>query len=179
MKGNPREAVRIATAVRVIVHQTKNGKSILTHFGSPNPDMLSTAMPMGPNVVFGESGLTMMSVGPQGMTIEPTLDRITKRVVPFQDWWQERVFTLNGVSLTRKDLVLTAADKDGGAHVDADLPANYEMLANGLWTAVVEGSPAQKMQPQAMVTLVQIGFEMNHSPGILALLGQPPPAFLS
>lgn len=178
LRGNHREAVRIATAIRVIVHQTTPKKpSLLTLLGTPNPEMLSTGTPLSAKAIFGESGLTRMAWDQSGMRLEPTLDRGAKRLIPFTEWWEERIFTIGGVSLTRRELVLAAANKDGGAHVDPKVPENYEMLRRELWTASVDGAP-HELEPQAMITLVQVGFEVNHSPGIRALVGVAPPAFL-
>lgn len=48
----------------------------------------------------------------------------------FADWWTQPVFVdQSGRKLTRKDLVMTAANQDGGAHVDPALNASYAELA--------------------------------------------------
>jgi hypothetical protein len=175
--GHFREGVRIATAVRVIAHQTRNSTSLLTYLNSPNPTMFSSATPLPDQVVFGESGMTRFKMTNVGMFLEPALDQGVKRLVPLDEWWSERVFVLNSQKLTRSQLVLTAANKDGGAHVDPGLSSAYELLANGLWTASQDGSSSE-LAPQAMMTLIQIGYEVNHSPGILKLLDRESPAFL-
>src|ERR1700677_3549267 len=127
LDDNYREAVRVATAIRVICHNTKQSKSLLAHLDCLDPIMLSTGAIIGPNVIFGESGLTQLQVGPQGVGIRPALDKGPfKRFIPFNEWWKERVYVQNTLSLTRERLVLDASNKDGGAHVDAEVPENYE-----------------------------------------------------
>jgi hypothetical protein len=105
----------------------------------------------------------------KSMEMQPAADRTgTRRITPFSEWWSERVYVLNDLAITRKQLVLTAANKDGGAHVDPDLPENYERLADGLWILAVAGDQQSKPR-QAMFTLWQIGYELALSPGIIAL----------
>jgi hypothetical protein len=49
-----------------------------------------------------------------------------QRQVPFTQWWEEEVFQHpDGSGLSRKELVLNAADTDGGAHVDPQLNETY------------------------------------------------------
>lgn len=39
--------------------------------------------------------------------------------IPVADWWEQVVYVSgNRIKASRRDLVLAAADKDGGAHVD-------------------------------------------------------------
>jgi hypothetical protein len=167
LNGNWREGLRIATAVRVIVHQTSRSTSLLTHLGCQNPEMLSTTAPIPPGAIFGVGGLTMIAATEHGMHVMPALGRgPEKRIIAFSDWWAENVYVFNGLSLSREKLVLTAADKDGGAHVDAGkMPEDYERLKQGLWTVGPMG-----FEHQAMMTLVQVGFEVDHSPGINRLM---------
>jgi len=48
------------------------------------------------------------------------------------DWWSaEPIFTYQGQKHPRKKIVLSAANKDGGAHVDRKLESYYEFLCGG------------------------------------------------
>ena len=52
------------------------------------------------------------------------------RPLSFEGWWSEIVFVDDRRAvLTRKDLVLSVADQDGGAHVDANLNETYGRLS--------------------------------------------------
>ena len=44
----------------------------------------------------------------------------------FEDWWDERVFQNQNDFLSRRVLVLTVANKDGGAHVDGEVEICYD-----------------------------------------------------
>ncbi len=63
--------------------------------------------------------------------------------VPLQEWWEMPVYVSRAdaglrmvgtpdrnILIRRKDLILGAANKDGGAHVDAELDPDYEFLAS-------------------------------------------------
>jgi hypothetical protein len=52
--------------------------------------------------------------------------------VPFEVWWEsDSVTNAAGSSVSRKQIVLGAANQDGGAHVDDKLKAFYSDLARG------------------------------------------------
>jgi hypothetical protein len=169
MRGKLREGVRIATSIRVIVHQTGQSTSLLSYLNTPNPAMLSTARPISEGDIFSDAGMTILESNGNHIGLRPAADKLgQRRIVPFSEWWVERVYALNDLALTRKQLVLTAANHDGGAHVDPDLPANYVALADSLWTLAVAGDQQEKPL-QAMLTIWQIGYEFGLSPGIIAL----------
>ncbi|WP_175543808.1 hypothetical protein [Atopomonas hussainii] len=48
------------------------------------------------------------------------------------DWWEQPVFVRDKKAYTRKDVVLAAANKDGGAHVD-NPDAKLQALQEGFW----------------------------------------------
>lgn len=50
--------------------------------------------------------------------------------VPFLAWWKAVVFKdQRGNRFSRKDIVLTVANQDGGAHVDPELDEDYDALS--------------------------------------------------
>ncbi|MBA3471762.1 MAG: hypothetical protein H0T57_00800 [Rubrobacter sp.] len=99
-----------------------------------------------------------------------------------QDWWEQIVYVLPpenvdepSLVLQRKDIIMTAANKDGGAHFDAMLTPEYEQLAApgavGEWVSVVDG--VEQKTPIAgahYVCLRQMGYEVLHSPALSTLL---------
>jgi hypothetical protein len=119
-----------------------------------------------------------VTFGPEGVKWGPgklSSERI-KGQIPIVDWWQQAVYILGSVRLTRRTLTLGAADKDGGAHVDATLTPEYESLTNatgkGFFNIVDAPGSAQSPIPITnahLVYLRQIGFEVLNSPELLAL----------
>ena len=61
--------------------------------------------------------------------------------LPLYKWWHEQIiYRFNGREYHRRDLVLSAADKDGGAHVDGKLERYYEDLADGMCGLSIDGA---------------------------------------
>ena len=90
--------------------------------------------------------------------------------VPFDQWWTQVVYVpREGVSITRRSLILAAANKDGGAHVAASLTPEYEALLK-MW--ILQGSYERDpitFNDVHLVGLRQIAYEVLHSPQILRL----------
>jgi hypothetical protein len=86
------------------------------------------------------------------------------------DWWNQIVFILGKTRASRKDLILAAANKDGGAHVDAALTKGYESLMNTGQSGFFHYSPTnethnfQPVMDANLVYLRQMGFEILSSP---------------
>jgi len=130
--GFPDEAIRIAVSIRVLMHQTKNSTSLLTHMGVENIKVASTYHPLGPatnpSSLFG-FGQIALEEG-KAQFIPHGGSAAVKAYIPSSSWWEEAVLTLSEHdSITRKDIVLGAANKDGGAHVELKLIPFYEHLA--------------------------------------------------
>lgn len=131
--GHVEEAVRIGVVIRVLCHDTGNSVSLLQHMGQKATlKLISTAKTVPPHLLadmgFGE----LMA----GMTFD---DELTCAPVPTGSptiacpvWWTETVFLRDKVTYTRKDVVLSAANKDGGAHVDAP-DVKLQALQEAFW----------------------------------------------
>lgn len=67
-------------------------------------------------------------------------------------WWdKESVFVHEGVPFTRRKIILSIANKDGGAHVDKELEAYYEILCAGEYAFGIAGNldyPGEPPFPQ-------------------------------
>ena len=136
-RGNDIVALSIATAIRVLVHDTKCSTSLLKHLGCKNRQYLSTNF-RDPAQRIHLGLVRRINVGVNdGAGGEakywPLCD---ERYFPspkehfsllaFDDWWKEIVFENPKSRLTRKDLVLTIANKDGGAHFDTEVDERYD-----------------------------------------------------
>lgn len=116
----------------------------------------------------------------------PLLDEArSRRFLPRQEWWdKEIIFKGLGVSITRRKLVLYAANKDGGAHVDSALDAEYERLIEGMgmsitFTDVDEETKLPRMEPMVeelrsthLAGLRQLAYEVLNSPELMNLVGR-------
>jgi len=135
--GFEAEALRIATALRVVFHQTLNSTSLVTHLGFNSKAMLSSSR--GHNdwrdyLAFVEN---LNSATP--IVMKPLLG-INFHSLAIPDWWEgETIFVHKAKPYSRKKIVLSMANKDGGAHVDADLEEYYEVLCSGEWGIGITG----------------------------------------
>lgn len=82
------------------------------------------------------------------MSYEPPLESVRPRVpikVSFRRWWDKVVVRdLTSATFTRRRLVLDVSNKEGGAHVDPKLDADYAKLSrfNSMgWKVSVAGGP--------------------------------------
>jgi hypothetical protein len=178
------EAIRIATVVRILLHDTTKSTSLLMRCHAKTIHLLSTCEPMEQvqSCLFFE-GLDHYHTG----SFSPKLGAATfKEDIPAELWWTQVVVLLEyNRHISRRDLVLAAANRDGGAHVD-DLTAEYQRLTDGSW---VLASPclsaghdldllnADIFRETHFMALRQIGFEVLSSPALTALAeSYPQPA---
>jgi hypothetical protein len=181
--GNLDEAIRIATALRVIFHHTASSTSLLVHLAASSTRMLSTCGtrksddPRGYWLGFIK---VSMDVGKQTLWCEPLFSTKPSmhRVVPFTAWWDsETVYFGGGRKIRRKTVVLDAANKDGGAHIDAHIPGNYQFFLDGAEFSfsvdTVNGSRTDsRLVNVHLACLRQIAHEVFNSPEILKLAGR-------
>jgi hypothetical protein len=132
-EGCKEEAIRMAVVMRVLLHDTGNSTSLFNLLSIKYVlQIVTTAKSVEPELVqkinFGE----LMS----GMLFEEQLEYtpVQKNTATISaiDWWNQFVFIRDGSLFSRKQIVLSAAHKDGGAHVDYpddDLQAAKE----GFW----------------------------------------------
>jgi len=173
------EAIRIAVVIRTLAHDTTRSSSLLSQIGSPNIHLLSTCPEIEPNTIMFSGGLSTTQVKIENGKLvhaiyQPLLDSgpPTQRLLPWKDWWRQIVYLIDVGSITRRQIVLGAANKDGGAHVDPKLTAEYEALCRGVMSISYKlggqtgGFPIQDVH---LSDLRQMAHELLHSHDILAL----------
>lgn len=181
------EAIRIAQCIRVLMHDTKKQRSVLTHLGAKHQITLtSTCLDIASKVTdptslaFGSrlsmfNGMGRYSFGPKGAQYFPKLGNgMSRNSLPVEKWWEQVVFILDHDTwVCRRDVVLSAADKDGGAHVDATLTPYYKrLIESGDLGYFADDNGANKpITGHHYVALRQIGYEVITSPDLVALGG--------
>jgi hypothetical protein len=127
--GHEDESLRLATAMRVIFRQTPQSTSLLTHLQLTGTKMLSSARGHGDWKDYLCHKIHAASSQP--ITMAPLLGERFNEVA-LDEWWdREPIFVHNGMAYTRKKIILSLANRDGGAHVDKKLEAYYEVLQAG------------------------------------------------
>lgn len=127
--GNEDEALRMAVSLRVLLHDTKHSVSLLTHLGLAKSLVLSSSRGIGDFTDFVSQVIDFSS--PTPVKMKPLFGE-RFREVTIETWWRrEVVFVDRKMKYFRKTVILSAANKDGGAHVDRQLEHYYETLRAG------------------------------------------------
>ncbi len=161
------EAKRLAVTVRVLVHDKGQSQSLLGQLGKKTIDFYDTALPNHPGNFLPYSGLIMSRVSLSRSKYLPLLDDGPDklfRLVNFATWWNAIVL-IDGQrnQISRRDIVLAMADKDGGAHVDPSLDEIYSRLSrsNSLGQyALVQGEAPYPFKNPERATVRQIAHEI-------------------
>ncbi|WP_020476227.1 hypothetical protein [Zavarzinella formosa] len=137
-QGAEDEALRIATSLRVLLHDTKSSTSLFTYLGLTSTQMLTSSRGHGNWQDYLSHVLNPNSSEP--LKMRPLLgDKFLE--VTFARWWSdEPVFIHQSKDYSRRIICLSAANKDGGAHVDSDLEEYYETLAAGRYMFGITGN---------------------------------------
>lgn len=172
-KGFLDEAIRIATAIRVLIHQTDRSDSLLHILGVRSTVKILSSI-MRPDVSIG---VLCLFDGVSTLTmdgLEPNLDLSQAKPVGVQFWWNEvAVVTGPEIIQTRKSIILTAANKDGGAHVDQVLTREYEDLMKGMYSFTKRKGDAEEcrdISDHQFFALRVFANELLNSPELQALV---------
>ncbi len=166
------EAKRLATTIRVLLHDTNNSRSLLGLLGKKNSiSYLNTATPYDSRNLLAHHGLVGFRIGPQGAGYWAPLGdgpptRYENPRIGFDAWWNEQVIVDGaGENFTRRDLVLTLANKDGGAHVDPELDVKYVALTRGnsLGWVASDGNGQRPLSDVELFSVRQIAYELLES----------------
>jgi hypothetical protein len=143
--GVESEAIRIATALRVIFHTSKTSTPLVALLGIDGERMLSSSRGWGNWQDYLKLEMNLNS--PEPIRCLPLLGSPLKEL-PIAVWWnKESVFTYHAQNYTRRKIILSAADKDGGAHVDEKLEEYYESLCGGVHALGITGNLTHSGKP--------------------------------
>jgi len=168
-RGNVDEAKRLAIALRILLHDKgRTSVSLLTLLNKKDILFYDTALEYNPNNLLSMPGLVMLKAGPDGGEYIPPLDmRCSKGKIPFPQWWNNIVVVdIKGNKSTRKDLVLTVCEKDGGAHVDPKLDEAYYAFSrsNSLgWKYQKDGVVQDFTGRPELASIRQVAYEVLKS----------------
>ncbi|MCM3555068.1 hypothetical protein M3697_08115 [Janibacter melonis] len=175
--GYEAEAKRLAVALRVLLHDTGTSNSLLGLLDAKATlKFVDTADPINPaNLLRSHPGLVIMSLGfdgdrATGSYVAPLGDVPPDRigvVKGFDPWWNTPVLRdSDGEVWSRRDLVLSLANQEGGAHVDPKLSDKYERMVkqNGLGWVSVSGEVEEPLGGNVVAVAVrQIAFEVEQT----------------
>lgn len=129
--GDEEQALNIGTRLRTLFHQTSASTSLMTHLGQGAPTEIHTTKRQHGNWQDFLSIELTPHTAPSVRTA-PLLGRAILEPVAIEDWWTgQPVFVHNSTAFSRKQIVLSMVNKDGGAHVDK-LQQFYIALQEGM-----------------------------------------------
>jgi len=163
-KGFKGEAKRIAVILRILFHDTRVSHSLLGQLDKKNYKFLSTAIPVMSENEATHYGLVFIGMKGKETKFVPMLDEVPyHNWMKFDDWWNEIIFIdKNKTQFSRKDIILTVSNQDGGAHVDPKLDEKYINLSknNSLDISVFSENKFVKLTKPEQAALRQIGHEV-------------------
>jgi hypothetical protein len=170
-EGNISEGKRIAVPIRVLVHDTGNSLSLLSQLGKKEVmRFYDTSIDYDPRNLKPMPGLVMIKMSTEGSGWFAPLDELSpprlRPKVSFSQWWNKIVLPVDrNILLTRKDLVLAVAHKDGGAHVDPQLDKRYAEITryDSMGWEFYSDGVKQDFRNPVLVSLRQIAHEMIES----------------
>jgi len=136
--GDLTQALHVATQIRVLVHETGASKPLLKHLHKnylelPILDRIPEPPPAAP---VGVRAITFFCpVSAQLKAPEGTISLLTGLLIEQHAlsklgiWWRNACMNLPGIGpVERRELILGLSNKEGGAHVDADITEKYKNL---------------------------------------------------
>ncbi len=134
----------IAVTLRLLLHDTKNSKSLLGQLDLLKQAFYDTAGPINTRNLMFMCGLVTHAITRQDGQINAMYTSAAQdgeytkapQKIPFESWWEDPVLLEQArgekterSTFSRKRLILEIADTDGGAHVDPSLFEDYVSLA--------------------------------------------------
>lgn len=177
------EGKRIATIIRILVHDTQRSISLLKllelkdqtqylNTSAPNDGKLHSMTGMhGVRGTLSDQYLGLVAKVNQGNSLiaVPLFNQHLPEwyggysKLAFDDWWTSIIIENKGHKLTRSELILKIANKDGGAHVDPYLPANYYVTKKSELQLNIMGIETNFERNIVYASVAQIGWELLNS----------------
>jgi hypothetical protein len=136
--GDLTQALHVATIIRTLVHETEASKPLLKHLHANYLELPILDRIMEPPKDLGGGVKSITFTCPVSATIS---DKGIVSLVPdvpgpeyvqstLGVWWDRNpCMVLPALGpFSRRELVLGLANKEGGAHVDADIPERYQLV---------------------------------------------------
>ncbi len=172
--GHLDEAVRLAVVIRVLIHDTKKSKSLLQQMRVKEQVKLATSFGLPeklPRNFQPVSVLPLFVSSAEGGTSVPFPLPIPSILMTVNEWWEEMVWMQKN-TLTRREIILGTANKEGGAHVQATAPEIIQELRQGLSqisSLKVNGVEVGTPENYHLILIRQFAHELLNSESLTAL----------
>lgn len=183
-KGDERAALLISTCLRIILKSTKTVTSLIKHLDLEKTLFIDTRKDpkaisfytIENNVhdltILQKAGIDihLLGVNIKSLYNEPHFrctpllgrNNANSQKVPFPEWYEHPVFAIPNFSLTRKKLIESIAEQDGGVHFDSKLTeeAYCALRQEDAFQLNVNGTVVQFENNPAFASIRQIAYEV-------------------
>jgi hypothetical protein len=171
--GQEHESLRVAVALRVIFHDTGSSTSILKQLGVKESIQLLSIAPDIVDEVPADATFAMVYPIIFGDFIRPNLEaNRANDLLDISQWLKQQVMFNKGVWLTRNDIILKAANEDGGAHIATRTSGKTRAMKTPWLTREVEVAGEKIQEPLTdnhFPLLRAFGHEVLNSPELINL----------
>jgi len=169
--GHLDESIRIAVCIRVLIHDTNNSKSVLRQMDIKERVKLVSSFDLLPKSFQPVSIFPLFASSAKGGTAVPFPLPTPLILRTVSEWWEEKVWMQEN-TLTRKEIILKTANKEGGAHVEAAPQAILE-LRKGLsqiMSVKVNGVEVGTPENYHFILIRQFAHELLNSESLTGLI---------
>ena len=161
--GDEFQALNIAVTLRVLVHKTRSSHPLLERLERKYWDLTIQHSPLNPKVIFSVPISLQISGDGATRVIRSSFGGPNYQLVPIRQWWKNDYQALGTVRLSKEQVILNAANRAGGAHVDDTVPDAHATLAQPpFYFGMDNGGQKILMQPNIGYGIVaQAGCEMQ------------------
>ena len=168
-EGDLVQALHVATTIRVLVHESAASKPLLKQL-DPNylnltiqeKEIRPAAQPTGTQATVFHCPVSARISFPQGRVVLLTgMDLPEYAQSMLGSWWGNACMVLPGIgAVTRKELILGLTNKEGGAHVDADISKKYQLLLQSKFLSIKLNDTEVKPVNVSRLTAGRAGVEL-------------------
>jgi hypothetical protein len=172
--GHLDEAVRLAVVIRVLIHDTEKSKSLLRQMRVKEQVRLATSFGLSERLPQNFQPILVLPVlasSSESGTSAPFPLPVPPILMAVNEWWEEIVWK-DKSTLTRKEIVLGTANKEGGAHVQAAAPATIQELRQGLSQVIsvkINGVEVGTPENHHLILIRQFAHELLNSESLTVL----------
>lgn len=127
-EGFTDEYIRIAQTLRVLFHNTRNSHGLWEQMGT-QADIIDSSGPFELGNTVANTSLLQTGSGEQSQSMfAPLSSSIRKNSIPVKNWWQQIILVGDRIKYSRRQLVITVANKEGGSHVDPNITEDFSWI---------------------------------------------------
>jgi hypothetical protein len=167
--GYQAEVKRFATSMRALLHEALPFRSLMNQVGGLHGKFISTVLPRETENLSKHGGLIRAALLDGRAIYYAPLDRVWhSHWLTFPEWWNEIVFIDDQrMEVSRRDMILSVADKEAGSNVDPNLSAAYAELSQhesfgwieklgGPTSSSAERAAARQIVHETLATLIPL-----------------------